>query len=200
MLVRKLALMLGLALAGTGTALAQAHVPTFGAKAAALGATITLAGQDFVMVRIPFRTFSGDKYYIFAPAPVDDLLGGSISVFTSHDTKAFTPNININNVPARVAVQDTRSYTLSGDIGTDAQFVVKADATISITLKIGSTLVSLAASVGKPPGFTSFETQEDVGGAYNIVPFAAFATYTDPLQQVKAVNDYIDYIRIVAIP
>jgi hypothetical protein len=200
MFARKLVLMLGLAVAGTGTALADAHTVTFGAKAAGLGATITLAGQDFVMVRIPFRTFSGEKYYIFAPAPVEEIFGGGITIITSHDTKAFSPNININNVPARVSVQDTRSYSLTGDIGTDAQFTVQAGATISITLKIGSTLVSLGTTVGKPPGFASFETQEEVGAATNIVPFAAFATYTDPLQQVKAVNDYIDYIRIVAIP
>ena len=200
MLARKLALTLSLFTAGIGTALADAHTISYGAKAAALGATVTLAGQDFVMVRIPFRTFTGEKYYIFAPAPVEELFGGSISVITSHDTRAFSPNININNVPARVSVSDTRSYSLSGDIGTDATFLVQAAASVSITLKIGQTLVSLAASVGKPPGFTSFETNEEVGAAYNIVPFAAFATYTDPIQQVKAVNDYIDYIRIVAIP
>ncbi len=97
-------------------------------------------------------------------------------------------------------MQDSRSYTVTGDIGTDAQFIVQADATIAITLKIGTTLVSLATSVGKPPGFTGFETQADVNAATNLVPFAAFATYTDPVQQVAAVNDYIDYIRIVAIP
>ena len=199
MLARKLVLTLSLFTAGIGTALADAHAISYGAKAAALGATVTLAGQEFVMVRIPFRTFTGEKYYIFAPAPVEELFGGSISVITSHDTRAFSPNININNVPARVSVSDTRSYSLSGDIGTDATFLVQAAASVSITLKIGQTLVSLAASVGKPPGFTSFETNEEVGAAYNIVPFAAFASYTDPLQQVKAVNDYIDYIRIVAL-
>jgi hypothetical protein len=200
MFARKLALAVGLSAAGIGTAFADAHTVTFAAKAAGLGATITLAGQNFVMVRVPFRTFTGEKYYIFAPAPVEAPFGGALSIITSHDTRAFTPNININNVPARVAVSDTRSYTVSGDIGTDAQFIVQADASVSITLKLGTTLVSLGASVGKPPGFASFETQADVGAATNLVPFAAFATYTDPVQQIKAVNDYIDYIRIVAIP
>ena len=132
MLARKLVLALSLFTAGIGTALADAHTVSYGAKAAALGATITLAGQDFVMVRIPFRTFTGEKYYIFAPAPLEDPFGGgTISIITSHDTRAFSPNININNVPARVSVQDTRSYSLSGDIGTDAQFVVQAAASES---------------------------------------------------------------------
>ncbi len=200
MLARKLVLTLSLFTAGIGTALADAHTISFGAKPAALGATITLAGQPFVMVRIPFRTFAGENYYIFLPAPVDELIGGGVTIITSHDTRAFSPNININNVPARVSVQDTRTYSLSGDIGTEANFIVQAAASVSITLKIGETLVSLATSVGKPPGFTSFETNAEVGAAYNIVPFAAFASYTDPVQQVVAVNDYIDYIRIVAIP
>jgi hypothetical protein len=200
MFARKFALAVSLSTAGIGTAFADAHTVTFAAKPAALGATITLAGQAFVMIRVPFRTFTGDKYYIFAPAPVEDPFGGALSVSTSHDTKAFSPNININNVPARVSVQDTRTYSVSGDIGTDAQFVVQAGASIFITFKIGDTLVSLGTTVGKPPGFASFETQADVGSATNLVPFAAFATYTDLPQQVKAVNDYIDYIRIVAIP
>jgi len=200
MFAKKLALAVSLSTVGIGTALADAHTVTYGAKAAAVGATITLAEQEFVMVRIPFRTFTGEKFYIFAPAPVEAPFGGALSIITSHDTRAFAPNININNVPARVSVQDTRSYTVSGDIGTDAQFIVQAAASISITLKIGDTLVSLGTSVGKPPGFASFETQADVGAATNLVPFASFATYTDPIQQVKAVNDYIDYIRIVAIP
>ena len=48
----------------------------------------------------------------------------------------------------------------------------------------------------------AFETHADIndGGGVNAVPFAEFAKYTDPVQQVKAVNDYIDYIRIIAIP
>ena len=200
MLARKLVLTVSLFTAGIGTALADAHTVKFVAKAAALGQTITLAGQPFVMVRIPFRTFTGEKYYIFVPAPVDAVLGGAVSIITSHDTRAFTSNITINNIPGRVSVQDTRSYTLAGDIGTEANFTVQAAASVSLTFKIGQTLVSLGTSVSKPPGFTSFETNEPVGAAYNIVPFAAFATYTDPVQQLQAVNDYIDYIRIVAIP
>ena len=200
MFARKLALSVSLSAAGIGTAFADAHGVTWAGRVAALGATITLAGQDFVMVRIPFRTFTGENYYIFAPAPVEDPFGGVLGITTIHETKPFSPNITINNVPARVNVQDTRSYTVSGDIGTDAQFVVQAAASVSVTLKIGDTLVLLGTSVGKPPGFASFETQEDVGNATNLVPFAAFATYTDPVQQVKAVNDYIDYIRIVLIP
>ena len=44
MFARKLVLILGLAVAGTGTAFAQAHTVTFGAKAAGLGQSITLAG------------------------------------------------------------------------------------------------------------------------------------------------------------
>ena len=163
MLARKLVLTLSLFTAGIGTALADAHTISYGAKAAALGATVTLAGQDFVMVRIPFKTFTGEKYYIFVPAPVDEFLGGAVSIITSHDTRAFSPNININNVPARVSVSDTRTYSLAGDIGTAANFIVQAGASVSITLKIGQTLVSLGASVGKPPGFTSFETNVDVG-------------------------------------
>ena len=200
MLVKKLALMLGLAVAGPGTVFADGHTITYGAKASTFGQTITLAGQDFVIVRIPFSTFTGEKFYIQAPAPVDALLGGSLSVQTTHETKALTPNININNVPARVAVTDSRTYTVSGDIGTDAQFTTTAGATVAISFKKGSTLVTLFASVGKPPGFTSFETQKDVNASTNLVPSASFATWTDPLQQVKAINDYIDYIRIVAIP
>ncbi len=70
MFARKFALAVSLSAAGISTAFADAHTVTYGAKAAALGSTITLAGQSFVMVRIPFRTFTGEKYYSFAPAPV----------------------------------------------------------------------------------------------------------------------------------
>jgi len=200
MFARKLALILGLAVAGTGTALADGHVITYVAKASTFGQTITLQGQEFVIVRIPFSTFTGEKFYIQAPAPIDSFIGGSLSVQTFHETKALTTNININNVPARVAVTDSRTYAVTGDIGTDAQFTTTAGASVTISFKKGSTLVTLFASVNKPPGFGSSETQKDVNAATNLVPSASFATWTDPVNQVKAVNDYIDYIRIVAIP
>ena len=83
MLARKLVLTLSLFTAGIGTALADAHVISFGAKAAAVGATVTLAGQDFVIVKIPFKTFTGEKYSIQVPAPVDAVLGGEPEWSTS---------------------------------------------------------------------------------------------------------------------
>jgi hypothetical protein len=43
------------------------------------------------------------------------------------------------------------------------------------------------------------QTNVDVGAAYNIVPFAEWGKYRDPLDLVKAMNDVIDYIRIIPL-
>ena len=73
-----------------------------------------------------------------------------------------------------------------------------AYALLSLTLKIQSTLVMIQSYVYKPAD--GYETLAEVGGAFNIQPFAQWAVYTDPVQQVQAMNDYVDYIRVIAVP
>jgi hypothetical protein len=43
------------------------------------------------------------------------------------------------------------------------------------------------------------ETEADVGNAVNVLAFAQWPEYRDPITEIKAVNDLVDYIRILAI-
>jgi hypothetical protein len=202
MLARKLLLTLGLMVVGTGTALADAHTVSYVKRSGALGDTVTVGGQDYVLVRIPVKTFTGVLYGITIPCPVVGPGFGGCNVSTVHvgANDPFTQNITIDGFPANVSVQDFRHYSLDGQIGTDSTFQVFSGASGSLTIKLGTTLVLFSEQFIRQftPG-NIYETDVDVGDATNIRPFAQFGNYRDPLPEVSSVNIIIDYIRILPL-
>jgi hypothetical protein len=195
MFTRKLVLMFGLALAGTGTVLADAHSITYSRKVAGVGDRITFRGWDYVIVRIPFRLFTGERYYIQLPVLTEGF-GPYIDFDTTHDD-VFTPNGTIDTLPARIRVRDSRNYQFYGTTGVpDHSFSVRRFVHADLTIKVGTnTLVHVGVA------FNRYETDVVVDAPpFNVVPYAEWGKYTDPVQDIAALNDWIDYIRIVAIP
>ena len=185
--VKKLLLLLGLTIAATGTASAAVHTISYAKNSVAVGTPVTLGGDDYVIVRIPFATFNLAKYSIIMPAPTE----GFVFVTTTHSDAAFTSNITVDGLPARINLGDSRTYGVSGAIGVASTFSVAGDATATLDIKIGTTIVSIFASVG------TNETNANAGNAVDFRSFAQWAKYKDLTAQVQVLNDLIDYVRII---
>jgi hypothetical protein len=189
--VKKLLLVLGLTIAGAGTALAAVHTIGYARKSAAVGTTITGAdGNDYVIVRIPFATFGNNlRYSVFVPAPAD---GSGVFVNTTHTDAALPSNATIDGLPARIRVGDGRVYLMSGIPGTASQFLVSGSAQATVEIKIGNTLVTIVLSL------STNDTQKNAGTATDVRSLADWAKYKDPTVQITTLNNLIDYIRIIA--
>jgi hypothetical protein len=112
-------------------------------------------------------------------------------VQTTHTDASFSSNITIDGLPGRIRILDTRSYAVTGLIGTASQFSVQSNATVTLDIKIGDTLVSLFAQLG------DLETNANAGIKTDYRSFAQWAKYTDLTGEIQALDDLIDRIRII---
>jgi hypothetical protein len=187
---RKL-LLLGLTLAATGTASAAPHKIGYAQKTAAAGEVVTLNDTDYTIMRIPFATFDATplRYSVFLPVETE---GGFAFIQTTHSDAALATNATISGIPARITVGDSRTYTVTGLPGVASQFTVSGNASASIDFKIGTTLVTLIFSLERT------DTNAAVGTAVDLRNKAEWADYKDLTPQIAALNNLIDYIRIIA--
>ena len=81
-------------------------------------------------------------------------------------------------------------------------FETYTNATSTITIRVGtSTLVIVDFNLPRydPVSGQFPESSQDVGAAVNMVPYAQWGRYVDPVNQVKGINTLLDYIRIIAL-
>jgi hypothetical protein len=186
---RKLLLLLGLTIAATGTASAAVHSVSYKKVTAAAGTVVTFGGTDYTIVRIPFATFDQLRYSVFLPVATE---GGFAFIQTTHTDAALSTNTTIDGVPARIKVGDSRTYAVQGLPGVSSQFNVSSDASVVIDFKIGNTLVTITLNID------TAETNANAGAAVDYRSKAEWAKYTDLTAKITALNNLIDYIRIIA--
>jgi autotransporter translocation and assembly factor TamB len=197
MLIRSFLAILGLVFAGHGAALAAVHNLSYAKKAPPLGTELTLAGKTYVLVRIPIELFTGEKYSLIMPFERyrDDPTDGTLNLTTEHSIDAFDANLAVDSYPARVLVDDLRNSTVSGDYGVSSSFTVSTQVTLTVTIKVGTTLVSVQYSMDRG----GYDTDATLGTSFNAQPSAEWGKYTDPTGIVTAMDDLIDYVRVVPL-
>jgi hypothetical protein len=198
MLAGRLLLTLSLALAYQSEAPAGPtgpHSITYAKRVEPLGTQVTLGGATFDLVRIPVGLFSGKRYALIVPATRFDPDFGLVYIGASHSTEPFESNITIDTFPAHVRVDEVQSYSLAGDLGTSATFNVGTYIGLSVTIKLGTTRLSYVVQLDRD----AILTEADIGADYNAVPYAEWAKYRHPSDLVKAVNDLLDYIRVIPL-
>lgn len=192
-----------LACCAMGVQAAPPHSITYAKKAEEPGKVLTINGNKFVIVRLPVRAFSGDKYAITFPAPLAEGDQFTYAILpTYHGTDGFTQNLTIDGYPAQVEVSDSRVYQLTQDFlepGTNL-FTVSAQATATVTINLGGTVLLLGESVNTkdPIGGGELETEVGIGNSFNAASAAEseWWKYTDPTTQVNTLDYWVDYIRI----
>jgi hypothetical protein len=197
MFLRSVLTILGLSLAGSTNALAAAHALTYLENAQPLGTEISLGGRTYVLVRMPVELFSGERYSLIVPFErySYDPTDGNLNLQTEHSTDAFDSNLTIDSYPARVVVKDVRSFGLSGDFGEVAFFSVGVTVQVNVTLKLGTTLVTIGYYMDKG----GYETEADIGPSFSAQPFAEWSEYRDPTGLVSHLDDLIDYVRVIPL-
>jgi hypothetical protein len=195
MFIRSFLAILGLVCAVD--AAAAVHNLSYVKKAPALGTEFTLGGRTYVLVRIPVELFSGEQYSLIVPFEryTDDPTDGIVNLTTEHSTDAFDANVTIDSRPARVFVTEVRNSSVSGDYGVSSTFTVSTTVVLNVTIKVGTTLVTLQYLMDKG----GYETEADLGTSFNAQPYAQFAKYRDPTGIVTAMDELIDYVRIIPL-
>src|SRR5262245_59172098 len=191
--IRRLLIMLAVALAWHSETFAGPHTMTYVELVKPLGTQVTLGGTTFDLIRIPVRLYSGERYALIVPATRYDPDFGIVGLNAYHSDEPFTSNITIDSFPARADVQELVHYIASGDFGTSATLEVATFVDLTLTIKLGTTLVRYEAVLDR------YQTNRPVGATYNFVPRAEWAKYQDPLDLLKALNDLLDYIRVIPL-
>ena len=195
MFIRSFVAMLGLVLAGN--AVAAVHDLSYAKKSPSLGTEFVLGGKTYVLVRIPIELFSGEKYSIIIPFERDsfDPSDGTVNLTTEHSTEAFDADLTIDSYPAQLSVDDYRNQTVSGDYGVSSSFTVSLQVVLTITIKVGTTLVTAQYLMDRG----GLDTNANLGTSFNAQPYAQWAKYTDPTGIVGAMDELIDYVRVVPL-
>jgi hypothetical protein len=198
MFARRLLLTLSLALVCQSEALAGPtgpHPITYVQRVEPLGTQVTLGAETFDLVRIPVRLFSGKRYALIVPAMRFDPDFGMVYIEASHSTEPFESNITIDTFPAHVRIDEVHNYSVTGDLGTSASFNVGTYVGLSLTIKLGTTRLSYVVQFDRD----AILTEADIGADYNVVPYAEWVKYRDPTGLIRAVNDLLDYIRVIPL-
>lgn len=185
-------------LLAAGVANAQSvHSVSYSARTAALGTAVNLGGRDYVLVRLPLKDFGSTDRYIVeflagAFPPSANLVG---VLTTEHSNETLTNTISISGFPASVQVGDGRFHSILGDSGDNSASALAA-AFGSVRIKVGATLITFApgSSVVQQAPTATLPTAPYSGSAN-----APWGNYVDPLAQVTAIDNWIDYIRIVRV-
>jgi hypothetical protein len=193
----------GLLVSGV-VAAAPPHTITYTKKSAAPGTTIVVSGVEYTIVRLPLEDFNGTKYAITFPAESDSgvILGENVT--TTHNTDPIGANTLVDGFPALVTVSDSRSYSLATDFFSGNNTFEAQGMAIGIArIQVGSMVIDLSAAFFTPDPLSNPlappETQVDIGTSYNAVSAAEWWKWTDPVTQVNALDNLIDFVRIVAL-
>lgn len=195
---------LAMLLLAAGTAHAQAiHTVSFVHKAVDPGTVRTIGGKDFVLVRLPMADFgSADRYIvefmaeIYDPGPPPSFLA---NLETEHSNETLVDPVLIDGFPANIRVSDSREYRF----GTSFNFpgnslTVNALVFGIVRVKVGGTMITF-----QQPFFVEqqAETAAAPSAPYSGSPsgIAKWSSYVDPTAQVTALDDWIDYIRILKV-
>jgi hypothetical protein len=191
-LVRLMVAWVGLSVASHAIA-APVHTVTWTPQNVAPGTEVTIAGQRFVLVRVPVQNLGNTaRYAVSFLAPI--IQGALLATLTTqHSTDPIEDTIQIDGFAAAVTVSDGREYAIAPNFPNldKYDFTVTAQAICVVLVKVGPTLLSF---------FTLFQTEQqastDIGETPNAQPFAEWDAYVHPSAQVKGCDRWIDYIRI----
>ena len=185
---------LSLGLAGTVGAV-QPHTITWIPKNAAPGQVVTIAGQQFVLVRFPIRDLASTRRFQVSYLATKNGTAIVPAILTTvHSKDPIVNSIEIDGFDASVFVSDGRTYSLLSNFLTPADdytFSVNATASCSVSVKLGETLVTLIGHFSVVQ-----HVAENIGTTPNAVPFANWADYVHPNPQITACNNWLDYVRI----
>lgn len=188
---------LALSIGFAGGAHAQPpHTITWRAQNATPGTQVSIAGQQFVLVRTPVRDLGGSRRFVVSfLAPVTGPTLFAI-LTTLHSREPLTNPIQLDGFDANVSVSDGRTYSILSNFLSpgDYTFNVTAQATCSVNIKAGQTLIMVNASLS-----TVQQPDTDIGSTPNAVPDAEWADYIHPTAQVNGCNRWVDYVRIQEI-
>jgi hypothetical protein len=183
----------------SGAAFAAAHTLSYSKISRPADTVISIGGESHTMVAIPVRTLvSGDKYTIVFPAPTD-LAGSTFGIVsTIHNPDAFTANMTIDSFPAQVQVSDGLNYILNGDAVSGYDFIVTGDATVTVSIDLGDTILSLSDTLTAkdPVSHLPFLTNATIPNA-NAVSSAENSKYVDKTALTDGLDKWLDYIRII---
>ena len=179
----------------SATALAQHENDiTYNKKPAVPGTVRTLAGQDFVLVRLPIKEFApgGNRYSIDLLVPILDP-GPPISFFSSvstiHSNEALQNPVSISGYPATVEVVDGREYTFNR-VGFQDGLSASAYVLISVNIKLGDTLVTISQYFSKVQ-----QSATPVDG-FKSAGKAQWNKYVDPLGMIAAASKWLNFVVI----
>jgi len=175
------------------------HAVTFLQKNLSAGAKITLGGQKYAMVFVPVADFgSSNRYAVGFLTPEE---GDPSAIFayleTEHTNETLSNPVTISGFPGVIQVFDHRTYSITTNfLTTKNELDVVAGATSLVRVKIGATMLNFFVSIP-----TEQQTATPLADAnqYSAVGKADWSKYIDPLTQITAVDNYIDYIRIIKI-
>ena len=157
------------------------------------GKQVTLAGQQFVLVRVPVRDLGGARRFsvTFLAPKVGGTLVGALT--TLHSKDPLPDPIQIDGFDAVVTVGDSRTYTVITNFLSpgDYTFTVDAHASCTASIKVGQTLLLITGGIS-----VTQQPSTDIGDTPNALPHAEFADYIHPTAQVNGCNKWVDYIRI----
>jgi hypothetical protein len=103
----------------------------------------------------------------------------------------------ISGFPAQVEVIDSRSYRLGSNlVSGNNELTVDGSAALVLQVKVGDALLSFFEGFTAPQQNATVTAQVSPFSGSNI---ALWANYVDPITQVTALDDWIDYIRILKI-
>jgi hypothetical protein len=176
---------------------ASPHTLTWTPQSGNPGKVVTLAGQTFVLIRMPVRDFgSARRYAVSFLAPRTGILVQA-PLTTVHSKEALTDPILIEGFDATVTVTDGRSYNILSNFSSpgDYTFTVTAHASCTVQIKVGQTLITLIGHIPvvQQPG-------TNIGDTPNAVPHADWADYVHPSAQLTACDKWLDYVRIQEVP
>ncbi len=172
------------------------HSISYAAKSATVGELISLGGNNYRMIKVPFVEFkSGDQYTILFPVQVTE--SGKIqSYFSTQHTSADTTcsNGTVSGYPAFNAQIYENRNLLFNNTGFSAS-TSNLTFTYSASIKVGETNISLSLSANTEETSTNVVIDDyDFSDDYDT------SAMTHSGAQVTVLDDLLDYVQISKVP
>jgi len=186
-------------LSATAANAQSVHAVTFQQKILSAGAQILLDGQKYAMVFVPVADFgSANRYVVGFLTPVEGDPGAIFAYLnTDHSNETIANPVTISGFPGQISVADGRTYSVSQSFITQKnELEVTADASAFVRVKVGATMLNFFVNF---PKLQQAATPLADSNQYSALGQAQWGKYIDPIAQVTAVDNYIDYIRIIKV-
>ena len=162
------------------------------AKTADVGQLITISGNNYRMIKVPFAEFkTGDLYALTYPEPERELGQVYSSIYATHVIDDTTCRYqDISGYPAtKGSINESRRYSVNNVGNYDS--TVTLSTSYNFSIKVGETYISMTMSA-----------TDDVSGVrvypedYDFTDDFASIDRTHTDEQIRELDDLIDYIQI----